>query len=151
MTDRTSPNREHNVIAGDANEAQRHEQTARAKGWTEAGEDAVRIATAKDVRWMRRGAFWFMMAFPLALLALLQIYLYPLRLSPAEVAEGGAIEALAMPMTALIVGTYLSITAIYVALLFGLFRSAAESGKKESMADMHPATSAARGLFGGGE
>lgn len=66
----------------------------------------------------------------------------------ALLAQANAVEGLGMPATALIFGTYLGITTIYSALLYGLFRSLSGSRKRGTIADIHPVT---RTFFGGGE
>lgn len=137
-------------IKSDASEEKQLELTISAKAWDAQGEDAVRVNIIKDVGKMRRYAFWFMMVFPLFLLVLLpvQMHLYVSWFSP----NGKMIEAMATPMTALISGTYLSITAIYGALLLGLFKNVLDYDKKEkeTMADMPSPSSAADTLSGGG-
>ena len=92
----------------------------------------VRRDTAKDFRWMRR---WVVIS-AIAHLCLLPVILF-LMVSVASWMMGVAtIEAIKTPLTVLIIGTFVSTTTIYCAMLYGLFRS--ESDKKESWAHIHP-------------
>lgn len=136
----------------------------------------VRFDTVEDVRRMRPRVAWFAIGLVVVMFSVLhvQIAYYRRLLAPSKdgvaektdantspveavvsLADAKMVEALSAPMTALIAGTYTSITVICAALLFGLFRnilgSAKKDGKKETMADMHPATSATRTFLGGNE
>lgn len=157
MTGKTPPHPAE-VLESDVDKKQRqHEKEA--KDWLERGED-VRVNTAEDVRRMRRGVVALLVTLPIVLLSALywHVSCYWQLLAPPEgdtttesgmtatlaaeaalpQAEAAMIKALTMPMTALIIGTFFCVTAIYVALLVGLFKNASGSREKESTSGISP-------------
>lgn len=93
----------------------------------------VRRDTENDFRRMRQLAVASAIILPLVL---------PMLLSALMALVGGfmdvaVVEAMITPLTALVIGGYATATAIYSALLFGLFRSSA-SREREAWANMHP-------------
>lgn len=108
----------------------------------------IRRRTEEDVRRMRRWAVGFVMSFAVvifvAMHAQMSYYWRLLNSSKDKLAADGAsvafaeamanvvaelakiAEIMATPMTALITGAYISITAICVALLYGLFKSTSD-------------------------
>ena len=140
---------ERKALGVDADKARQDEHAARAEGWIEEGEDVVRLNITKDVRWMRQGAFGIAIAFLLGLPVYLpwQIHTYLSWFSCGGAITDKMVEALTTPITALIAGTYFSITAIFLALLRGVF---SDSRKKNSASNIPLVANAIQKMTGNG-